>query len=154
MLSRPEILTTEPITAAAIRLKVPSSEIMTHMGPGITEVYAVLKAQGVAPAGPWLTHHFTAPGAYFDFEICVPVGSDVTPSGRVVMTTIPAARVARATYTGPYEGLGAGWGELMNWIRAEGLTAEDALWEIYARGPETGPDSATYETVLHKPLKP
>jgi effector-binding domain-containing protein len=153
MLSTPEIVSTEAIYAAAIPLKVPRSEIMTHMGPGITEVYAVLAAQGIAPAGPWFTHHFAAPGAFFDFEICVPVATPVTPSGRVAMTTIPAAKVARATYTGPYEGLGAGWGELMQWIKAKELATEDALWEVYATGPESGPDALKYATILHKPLK-
>jgi effector-binding domain-containing protein len=153
MLSTPEIVTTTSVSAASIKLKVPGSEIMTHMGPGITEVYATLAAQVITPAGPWFTHHFKAPGAFFDFEICVPVATPVTPSGRVVMTTIPAAKVARATYTGPYEGLGGGWGELMTWIKGQNLATEDALWEIYAKGPESGPDAANYATILHKPLK-
>jgi effector-binding domain-containing protein len=153
MISTPEIVMTAPVEAASIKLKVPSSEIMTHMGPGITEVYATLAAQAIAPAGPWFTHHLHAPGEFFDFEICVPVATPVTPAGRVAMTTLASAKVARATYTGAYEGLGAGWGELMTWIKSQNLVTEDALWEIYAKGPESGPDAANYATILHKPLK-
>jgi effector-binding domain-containing protein len=153
MLSTPEIITTEPIKAAAIKLKVLSSEIMQHMGPGISEIFALLASHNVAPSGPWFSHHFKAPGEFFDFEICVPVEKDVTLAGRVVMTIIPSAKVARTTYTGPYEGLGAAWGEHLKWVKDQGHAVRDDLWEVYAKGPESGPDSSAYQTILHKPLK-
>ena len=39
----------------------PREEIQLAMGPGIREVFAVLAAQGIAPAGPWFTHHRRRP---------------------------------------------------------------------------------------------
>jgi uncharacterized protein YdhG (YjbR/CyaY superfamily) len=36
---------------------VPRDEIHKVMGPGIDEVFSVLAAQGIAPVGPWFSHH-------------------------------------------------------------------------------------------------
>jgi hypothetical protein len=69
---------------AVIRLTVPRAEIQHVMGPGIQEVYGALQAQGLTPAGPWLSHHVRLDPAVFDVEIAVPVDADVAPMGRVL----------------------------------------------------------------------
>jgi len=66
--------------------------------------------------------------------------------------SLPSTRVARTVYHGPYEGLGAAWGELDAWIEAEGHKSGLHLWECYARGPESSPDPTTYRTELNRPL--
>jgi len=76
----------------------------------------------------------------------------VTPTGRVQPGELPAARVARATYRGGYEGLGAAWAELDRWVSEEGHDPAQALWECYVAGPETGPDPAGWITELNRPL--
>ena len=43
------------------------------MSPGYRELMAALAAQGIAPAGPWFTHHLRMDPDTFDFEIGVPV---------------------------------------------------------------------------------
>ncbi len=153
MIDSPEIVTVPAQTVAMIPLKVPSKDIMTIMGPGITEVHSVLAAQGITPAGAWLTHHHRVPTDTFDFEICVPVTTAVEPAGRVIPGELRAARIARTVYHGGYEGLGNGWGEFMKWLETQGLNTADDLWEIYQTGPESGPDSSNYRTILNKPLK-
>jgi effector-binding domain-containing protein len=152
MIEEPQITRTAARQVAMIRLTVPSSEIHDVMGPGIREVMDTLAAQGITPAGPWLTHHVRRPTDVFDFEICVPVTTPVVPAGRVKPGMLPAATVARTIYHGPYEGLAAGWGELMSWIEAKGHTPGEDLWEIYAVGPESGSDSSTWRTELNRPL--
>jgi len=69
----PQITKTTAHLAAVIHLTIPRSEIRSVMGPGLSEVMAAVKAQGVGPAGPWFTHHLKMNPATFDFEICVPV---------------------------------------------------------------------------------
>jgi effector-binding domain-containing protein len=88
----------------------------------------------------------------FDFEACVPVGSPAAASGRVRPGRLPAARVARTVYRGPYEGLAGAWGELCAWIEANGLTPREDLWECYLTGPESSPDPADWRTELNRPL--
>ena len=60
--------------------------------------------------------------------------------------------MARTVYHGPYEGLGAAWGEFMDWIAANGHTPADDLWEVYSVGPETSPDPAGWRTEFNRPL--
>lgn len=152
MLDTPRITQTAAQFTAIIRLTVPRSEIRQVMGPGIREVMAAVAAQGIAPTGPWLTHHLRMDPAIFDFEIAVPVSAPVAASGRVRAGHLPAARVARTVYHGPYEGLAAAWGEFDAWIAANGYTPGLDLWECYTVGPETSPDPANWRTELNRPL--
>ena len=152
MLDTPHVLESSEQLTVCIPLVVPRAEIQAVMGPGIRELYAVLAAQGVAPAGPWFTHHKRRPTDTFDFEICVPVATPVAAAGRVQPGRLPAARVARTVYHGPYEGLGAAWGEFCTWIETNGHTPRADLWECYAVGPESSPDPADWRTELNRPL--
>lgn len=152
MIDDPYVTKTDARRVAKVHLTVPTSEIQTVMGPAIREVYDALAAQGVSPAGPWLTYHLRQPTDVFDFDACVPVSQDVTAVGRVRPGELPAATVARTTYHGPYEGLATAWGEFMGWISAQGHTPREALWEVYVVGPESGLDASEWRTELNRPL--
>jgi effector-binding domain-containing protein len=152
MIEPPKIVRSARQLAARIHLTIPKSEIQRVMGPGLQEVHAALAAQGVAPAGPWFTHHRRIEPHAWDFEIGVPVARPIAAHGRVQPCERPATIVARAMYRGGYEGLGAAWGELDAWIAAQKLAARADLWEVYALGPESGPDSAGWRTELNRPL--
>lgn len=153
MIDEPKIVTTEVQRAAVLHLTIPRNKIQEAMGPGYNELMSTLQAQGISPTGPWFSHHFRMDPNVFDFEIGVPVSADVTPSGRVKPGQLPAARVARTTYRGGYEGLGPAWGEFDAWLKQEGHATAGDLWEVYAAGPETGPDASNYRTELNRPLK-
>jgi len=152
MLDTPQITRTVAQATAIIRLTIPREEIRKVMGPGINELMATVAAQGVAPVGPWFTHHLRMDPAIFDFEIGVPVTAPVAAAGRVKPGQLPATKVARTIYHGPYEGLGAAWGEFVAWIAAKGHTPGPDLWECYLAGPESNPDPATFRTELNRPL--
>ena len=152
MLDAPQITQAAAQLTAIIRLTIPREEMRRVMGPGISELMATVAAQGIAPAGPWFTHHLRMDPAIFDFEIGVPVTAPVAPAGRVNPGQLPATKVARTIYHGPYEGLGAAWGEFIAWITAKGHTAGPDLWECYLAGPEANPDPATFRTELNRPL--
>ena len=72
MLDTPQITQAAAQLTAIIRLTIPREEIRKVMGPGISELMATVAAQGIAPAGPWFTHHLRIDPAIFDFEIGVP----------------------------------------------------------------------------------
>jgi effector-binding domain-containing protein len=152
MLDSPQVTKTDAQETAVIRLTIPRAEIRNVMGPGIGELMATVAAQGIATAGPWFTHHLRMDPEVFDFEIGVPVTASVAPAGRVKAGRLPAAKVARTVYHGPYEGLGAAWGELDAWIAGEGHKVKGDLWEIYVAGPESSPDPASFRTELNRPL--
>jgi len=152
VLDKPEIARTIVQPAAIIRITVPRNEIQNVMGPGYSELMDTIAAQGVAPAGPWFTHHLRMDPEIFDFEIGVPISAPISTAGRVVAGELPAATVARTVYHGDYEGLGAAWAEFDAWISAEGHTTSPNLWERYVAGPESNPDPATWRTELNRPL--
>lgn len=152
MIDKPQIVQTEAKSAAVIRLTIPREEIQHVMGPAMGEVMAAVAAAGLTPAGPMFSHHFKMSPDIFDFEVGVPVSGAITATGRVYPSELPAARVARTVYHGPYEGLGDAWGEFKDWLEAEGLPLAPSLWECYVTGPESGPDPASWATELNKPL--
>ncbi|MFI5370496.1 MAG: GyrI-like domain-containing protein [Candidatus Eisenbacteria bacterium] len=152
MIETPQIAQTAAQKTAFIHVTIPREKIREVMGPGIGELMSTLAAQGIAPTGPWFTHHLRMVPDVFDFEISVPVERAVTPAGRVRPGELGAARVVRTVYHGAYEGLGAAWGEFDAWIEANGHATADDLWERYTVGPESGPDATTYRTELSRLL--
>lgn len=138
---------------AVIRLRIPCEECLQYFGPAVQELCAVLGSQGIAPTGPVFDHHFTPPGTHFDFEIGVPTAKPVTPSGRVIAGERPAFHAAKAVLVGDYEQLPDAWPQFMKWIEDEGIEAATDFWQIFAQGPESGPDPATYRTELIRAVK-
>lgn len=153
MIDEPKIVTTEAQRAAVLHLTIPREKIQEEMGPGFNELMSTLKAQGITPTGPWFSHHFRMDPGVFDFEIGVPVAAEVAPAGRVQPGELPAAKVARTTYRGGYDGLGSAWGEFDAWLKKNGHHADGDLWEVYTAGPETGNDPSLFRTELNRPLK-
>ena len=88
----------------------------------------------------------------FDFELGVKTAAPVKPSGRVQPGELPATKVARTIYSGPYEGLPAAWGEFNGWMKANGHQQAEDLWELYSTGPQSSPDPASWRTELNRPL--
>ncbi|MGB8168195.1 MAG: GyrI-like domain-containing protein [Chthoniobacteraceae bacterium] len=148
MLNTPELIELSAQTTAVVRLNIPCEECPQHWGPAVAELFAELDRQGIAPAGPVFDHHFAVPDTHFDFEIGVPTSKPVAPNGRVIPSERPAFRAAKAVLVGDYEQLPDAWPEFMRWISAQGLQTADDFWQFFVKGPESGPDPATYRTEL------
>jgi len=153
MLDTPQIIQTTAQTAAVIHLTVPRSDMMKVFGPAAGELMAALAAQGMKPEGAIFAHHLKMSADNFDFELGVRVSTPVKATGRVKPGELPAAKVVRTVYSGPYEGLPAAWGELTKWIKVNGHEQADELWELYSVGPQSTPDPAEWRTELNRPLK-
>lgn len=153
LIDPPKIFTTKEHPTAVIRFTIPRSEIQAVMGPAINEVLSVTASQRIARVGPVFSYHHRIDPSVFDFEVGVPLASQVRSEGRVVPSRLAALRAAHTIYRGPYEGLGAAWAEFVAWLTAEGLDSRGELWESYAKGPESGPDASKWETELVRPLR-
>jgi len=152
MQATPQIIQTSVQEAAVIRLTIPRSEMMKVFGPAVSEVMSTLAAQGVEPIGAVFAHHMKITQDTFDFELGVKVSVPVKATGRVRPGQLPAAKVARTVYSGPYDGLPSAWGEFNNWMNANGHEQAADLWEVYSVGPQSTPDSAEWRTELNRPL--
>jgi hypothetical protein len=95
MIENPHITQSAAQLAAVIRLTIAREEIRNVMGPGFGELMTALVEQGIEPTGPWFTHHLRMDPEVFDFEMCLPVATPVTPVGRVQPGQLPATKVAR-----------------------------------------------------------
>jgi effector-binding domain-containing protein len=153
MIDEPKIVQMSPQRMAFIHVTCPREKIQEVMGPGYLELIEEITSQGLEASGPWFTHHRKMDPEVFDFEICVPIQKPVQPSGRVMPGEVPSVKAARTTYHGPYEGLAEAWGKLDAWLAGEGHEPADDLWEVYAVGPEAGPDSSAWQTELNRPLR-
>lgn len=153
MIEGPTIIQTNAHQAAIIRLTIPRSEMMKAFGPAVQELMATLADQGVKPVGAVFAHHLRMPPDMFDFELGVEVAAPVTSAGRVKPGVLPAAKVARTIYHGPYQGLPGAWGEFVDWMKANGHEQAEDLWEVYSVGPQSSPDPANWRTELNRPLK-
>jgi effector-binding domain-containing protein len=152
MLATPEIIQTNAQAAAVIRLTIARSEMMKVFGPAVGDLMTTLAAQGVEPVGAVFAHHLKMTPDTFDFELGVKVAAPVKATGRVSPGELPAAKVARTVYSGPYEGLPSAWAEFDKWIKANGHERADDLWEVYSVGPQSTPDPANWRTELSRPL--
>jgi effector-binding domain-containing protein len=152
MIGTPEITTIEEGPTARIRLRIPKHEMRKVMGPARQELLSVVNGQGIGPAGPVFSHHFRLEREVWDFELGVSVHKAVTAEGRVEPGEIPAMRVARTLYEGPYEGLADAWREFDAWLRSNGHDFAVDLWDFYLTGPESGRSPSEWETELQRPL--
>jgi effector-binding domain-containing protein len=153
VIDTPHIVTTTALNTAKIYAKIPTSTIQQEMGKLVQELLQSVKAQEVEITGPWFTHHFQRPEEFFDFEVCVPVASEVKASGRMEPGVWPAMKVARTIYHGAYQGLPPAWGEFMAWIESNDVKITGEIWERYLVNPDSEKDSSKWETELNLPIR-
>jgi effector-binding domain-containing protein len=153
VLDTPQIVQTTAQTAAVIHLSVPRGDMMKVFGLAVGELMAALAEQGIKPEGAIFAHHLKMSADNFDFELGLRVSTPIKAIGRVKPGELPAAKVARTVYSGPYEGLPAAWSEFNKWIKANGYDQADDLWELYSIGPQSTPDPEGWRTELNRPLK-
>jgi len=149
MITTPELITTTEVPTAVIHLTVPGRDMPKYMDPAIQEVLKTLSDQGLQPAGPMFSYHHRRPSDTFDFELGFPVSGPVKPAGRVVSSALPAVKVVRAVYQGPYEGLAEGWKALQKWVRDKGIAETGRFWERYLTNPMEVADPKDYRTELN-----
>jgi len=153
VIDEPTVLHVPAEQAAVIHIVTPRDKIQEVMGPAFGELAATLASQDIAPVGPFFSYHYRMTDDTFDFDLGAPVDTPVTAAGRVTPAERPARRVARTIYHGGYDGLGAGWAELMSWVEQNGYRSGEDLWEVYLAGPESSDDPAQWRTELNRVIE-
>ncbi len=153
MLEPVEIVDTGTQQTAYIHLVIPVAEMPKAFGAACEELFGVLAAQGIEPAGPLYAHHLRQPSALFDFELGVPVTLRVNDAGRVKAGEKPAMTVVRTVYHGGYDGLPAAWAAFQRDIDAQGMKLASDLWETYLKGPASSRNPADWRTEFARPLR-
>lgn len=149
MITPPEVITTSELPTAVIQLLIPGRDMPKYMDPAIQEILKTLADQGMRPAGPMFSYHHRRPSDTFDFEIGFPVSAPIEPVGRVINSKLPAVKVARSVYQGPYEGLAQAWPALQKWVRENGHGGTGRFWERYLNNPVEVKNPSEYRTELN-----
>ena len=149
MNTTPTIVETQEQPTAVIHLVIPGRDMPKYMDPAIQEILKTLADQGMQPTGPMFSYHHCRPSDTFNFEIGFPVEKAIKASGRVVNGTLPAERVVRSVYQGPYEALGDAWGELQAWVREQKLPESGRFWERYLTNSNDVKDAKDHRTELN-----
>lgn len=149
MNTTPELITTRKTATAMIRLVIPCQDMGEHMDLAVQEVLKVIAGQGVPITGPMFCHHHRKPDDTFDFEIGFPVGHAIREEGRVKNGVLPAVRVVRSVYQGPYEGLTQAWQAMQRWAREHGYGETGIFRECYLNDPEEVSGPEEYRTELN-----
>ncbi|MFC4493408.1 GyrI-like domain-containing protein [Streptomyces ovatisporus] len=149
---QPELVTVEQATTAVVRGVVPTAELRNFFDDSFRELAAAVSVQQVAVQGPAFALYHGAPGETADLEVGFVTDRPVKPRGDVAAGSLPAARVARLLHLGPFDGLGASWGRLGAWIREQGLTPGEDLWECYLTEPSPDMDPDDLRTELNWPV--
>jgi len=149
MITTPEVISTSEQATASIHLVIPAMEMGRYMDPAIQELIAAITAQGATITGPMFSYHHRRPSDTFDFEIGFPISQALSEVGRVKNSALPAAKVVRAVYQGPYEQLGDAWRAVQDWVREQRLPEDGRFFERYLNNPDEVTDPKDYRTELN-----
>jgi effector-binding domain-containing protein len=149
MITPPEVIHTQEIATAVIHLVIPCRDMPKYMDPAIEELIKTITGQGVGITGPMFSFHHRRPTDTFDFELGFPVANAIRSEGRVVNSKLPALKVVRSVYQGPYDGLAQAWPTLQTWMKENGHVGLPRFWESYLNNPHEVKSQGDYLTELN-----
>ncbi|WGW12138.1 GyrI-like domain-containing protein [Saxibacter everestensis] len=147
--SGPELITADQETTAVVRGVVRMSELRGFFDHSFQALPVAISAQDVAIMSPAFAFYHQPPGETADLEVGFITDRAIQPDGDVAAGSIPGGRVARLVHLGGYEGLGASWERLNSWIREQGLTPGQTIWEYYVTEPTPDMDPSELRTELN-----
>jgi effector-binding domain-containing protein len=118
-----------------VRAHVGTEEIQPFLAGAFEEVATTTGTQGVRVVGPPFGRWTPRDGG-FDVAAGFPVDRPVEARGRVVPEELPGGTVARTLHTGPYDGVGAAYAAVFEWLAGHALEVAGEPWESYLDGPE------------------
>ncbi len=157
MLTLPAIVErpSQPYVAIRERVTIPFGPVVDRVMP---ELFATLKARGIAPAGPVFFKYNLVAMPDLEMEFGVPVATAVGAAGRLVAGMLPGGRYAQLTYWGHYDHLMDANAVLIGWAKEVGLVWDSVAtadgerfasrFEMYPNSPDEEPDPSKWETTV------
>lgn len=142
----------EPARCITIRETVAFADMVPFFDRAFTALAGALAEQGLTPVGAPYARYYGQPTDTIDIEAGIAVVEEPSASDTVSAGSLPGGRAATATMSGSYDGLGAAWGAMFEWIQARGESPADTMWEVYVTEPTPDMDPAELRTELYWPL--
>lgn len=135
-----------PLPLAAVRHDgVTIADLTRLFDAGFGALGAAAAGGVVTPIGPAVAIYHGDPMATFDLEIAFPVATPLTDplpgEGGVLITpsSLPAGAAVATTHIGSYDGLGSGWGGLVERAAQRGIHPAGIWIEVYVSDPTDTP---------------
>jgi effector-binding domain-containing protein len=113
-------------------------EIGPAKGSAMQEVWTFMERHGVAPAGGALAVYYDYSPDQMTFRAGFIIARDgmAAADGTVKAAVTPAGRTVFGTHRGSYSGLRGIYGEMFNFVKAQGVDFSAPTWEVYLNSPE------------------
>lgn len=147
-----ELVEVERRPTAVVRGTIPMGELPAFFDSAFEQLTTVLAQQELAVSAPAFALYHGAPTEVARLEVGFPLDSEVTPTGDVEASHLPASKVARTIHRGSFEQLGDTWGRLGAWIGDHDLEPAESMWEVYLTEPSPDMDPADLRTELNWPV--
>jgi hypothetical protein len=146
MISKCSVVTVEKQLTAVVKAKVPFAAIPQAQRAARAAIDAGLPSLDTGARGLTCTRWLPPQGGALDMEMGTIVARRIEPKGEIVPSELPAGRAVHSVMTGPFDGMGAAWQTLFEWIQAEKLQPAGVNWEVYSPAPA---DPSRQETHLY-----
>ncbi len=135
---------------ASIRRRVNFAKVGDTIPDGFRRLWECVEPVGHGEGMPGMVI-YQMDGGVADIEMFVPVARPFDPSDEITVTTLPGGRMATTTHVGPYDGSGAAYAALGEWITEHGHHVVGPPREYYLNDPQVvGMDKA--ETEIEFPI--
>ena len=146
-----ETVELKPQPALVVRRRV----AITEFGPALSEIFPRMfqhiANSGRQPAGMPFMRYFSMDGVACDIAAGMPVGEPIPGAGDIEPHLLPGGKALTALHVGPYEAVGALWGQVMRRARELDSQARFGGWDVYTNDPaEVAPEKR--ETRIYLPL--
>lgn len=144
----PEITTIEPRPTAVVIGTMKMAELGNFFDSSYHRVAEALQRQGVTPHEAF-GFYPRMPTDSIEVEVGFTTSEPISPDGDVVASQLPGGEIVHATYVGAYEGLSGAYGELIEWLQAQGRQPGPAMWEVYVTEPTPDADPNSMVTEVY-----
>lgn len=145
----PEFADVREAVTAVVRGVVPMAGLRDFFDTSFRALGETVGRQQVAVTGPAFGLYREPPRETADLEVGFVTDRPVRPEGDVVVSSLPAGRVARLVHHGSFDGLVASWARLEAFVREQGLRPGPLMWEFYVTEPRPDMDPRDLRTELN-----
>ena len=119
----------------SIRTTTSVKELPQELGRAYGAIGQYMAQLGEQPAGAPYAAYFTFDMENMDIEIGFPVGGSLPGEGEIQAGEIPAGKIARCLYTGPYNKIEPAYNALTAYVEEQGHETTGVAYEFYLNDP-------------------